>query len=1051
MPPKRPNAATPKPPRKPGRPSKADAAAAEAAAKAAAEAAAAEKKKVLEYLGAGGPLNLFAAAEAGPPTGTRCLGGAVIAPHRAFPTERPLAGLRGGDAPNTTVESFSHHRVSVALSSPGLYRAAAKRRLDKVEESARASGVLPAVAAAQRVADVARACAAFRERGLFPRSYTRDDDELAAFDDFESIEKLLEFGAGKGSAAVKYGPSEANGAVGWFDGRLYAERNMSMGNVTRALRDFVLTEKLPGDEERFDIDFRACHPSNSHAIATQHNLPCGALRDYLVHYDEWRRVGGAAAKGAVNRAIYTPEYRTGAAPPPTGKTIAPAQRGTKAAVAAVVNELRWITHTAAGNASAATFPAEFFDGKEASAMCELSNRIERANVDAAAAALAAAGVVVEMYRLDGLVVRASAGVARAHGFADARALVADVLRRINDSFDRIPGTHVPMHELVIKPFDAPPADVAAPDAGSFDFTDPLLAQLSFGALVLGSGNDLAPLCSLPPSIVARSFAQLFIPHVARCIGASEAALKNVTAAPGRDDAAPPPQRQDGDEPPAKRARGAGGGDRQLVETLAQPATVARSDSPPGGLAGEKLIQVLKAFFSPSLIYRDTINTSISKGSHHSLVSAAVFCAGRPPAIFAAPAYRELVAAKTPFAHAAATAAVVFDHLRLVLCGGCDAYFSLLNRIVARTLWGVSAGVMFVFLGTGRDGKGMFLNWLRCEVVGFSSSVRFNTFSEYASRFNSASEGKALTVIDEIHADHSQAHIDALNRLKSDITEPVTMKEAKFKAQRESANIGNYMGASNFNPPMPAVDGLHQRIVMSEVDREAGPGTDKYSQRHTDYFNGLAEALGDQRVTAAFAYAVTHPDAPWHEDGEALQRPLLVAQPEAGSAAAATRCAARFAGMTLVEKATLLATVHAAAEAGDAERKPPIGAELTIEDIMSAGGALLGPGRTDKVFTPMAAGNYLKALGIETARRRVKGAGGAAGAAASAPPPQRDGPAPRARCLTLTQEAFDRITRCEDAIYDHARELYAKLEGAFPPRIGGAAPAAAVGGPGLFDF
>lgn len=188
-----------------------------------------------------------------------------------------------------------------------------------------------------------------------------------------------------------------------------------------------------------------------------------------------------------------------------------------------------------------------------------------------------------------------------------------------------------------------------------------------------------------------------------------------------------------------------------------------------------------------------------------------------------------------------SASLILNHLRQVICSGDTISFEYLIGYLAHMIQkpAEKPGVMIVLLGRQGTGKGMFFNLLRA--IWPRTTLQVTDVEQVVGRFNACLERNFAVCMDEaLFAGDRKA----LDRLKSQITEPQINIEQKYQPARSIGSVHRFFAASNHDH-FAHVEMDDRRFVFLRV-------SDVY-QQNTDYFALLVSAINDPAAVGAFVH------------------------------------------------------------------------------------------------------------------------------------------------------------------------------------------------------
>jgi len=187
------------------------------------------------------------------------------------------------------------------------------------------------------------------------------------------------------------------------------------------------------------------------------------------------------------------------------------------------------------------------------------------------------------------------------------------------------------------------------------------------------------------------------------------------------------------------------------------------------------------------------------------------------------------------------AALILNHLLQVICSGDIKCFEYLVGYLAHMIQKPTEkpGVMIVLLGRQGTGKGMFFNLLRA--IWPRTTLQVTDVDQVVGRFNACLERNFAVCMDEaLFAGDRRA----LDRLKSQITEPHINIEQKYQPARSIVSVHRFFAASNHDH-FAHVEMDDRRFVFLRVS--------DVQQQNTEYFSQLVKAINDPSSVGGFVH------------------------------------------------------------------------------------------------------------------------------------------------------------------------------------------------------
>ncbi|MFZ4744941.1 MAG: primase-helicase family protein [Limnohabitans sp.] len=187
------------------------------------------------------------------------------------------------------------------------------------------------------------------------------------------------------------------------------------------------------------------------------------------------------------------------------------------------------------------------------------------------------------------------------------------------------------------------------------------------------------------------------------------------------------------------------------------------------------------------------------------------------------------------------ASLILNHLLQVICSGDTKCFEYLVGYLAHMIQkpAEKPGVMIVLLGRQGTGKGMFFNLLRA--IWPRTTLQVTDVDQVVGRFNACLERNFAVCMDEaLFAGDRKA----LDRLKSQITEPQINIEQKYQPARSIGSVHRFFAASNHDH-FAHVEMDDRRFVFLRVSDA--------QQQNTEYFAQLVNAINDPASVGAFVH------------------------------------------------------------------------------------------------------------------------------------------------------------------------------------------------------
>lgn len=181
----------------------------------------------------------------------------------------------------------------------------------------------------------------------------------------------------------------------------------------------------------------------------------------------------------------------------------------------------------------------------------------------------------------------------------------------------------------------------------------------------------------------------------------------------------------------------------------------------------------------------------------------------------------------------------------VICAGDKLLFAYLLQLIAHMLQypQIKPGIMPVLLGGQGVGKGTFFALLRAIWPG--TTLQVGDVDHIVGGFNSVLECVYAVCLDEAMFKGDRK---ALDRMKSLITEPEIIIEAKYQPRRSLKSFHRFFAASN-----------HQHFAHVESDDRRFLFMRVSDSRKCDfaYFTRVHAAIDDQSTVAALVHDLTH--------------------------------------------------------------------------------------------------------------------------------------------------------------------------------------------------
>lgn len=185
--------------------------------------------------------------------------------------------------------------------------------------------------------------------------------------------------------------------------------------------------------------------------------------------------------------------------------------------------------------------------------------------------------------------------------------------------------------------------------------------------------------------------------------------------------------------------------------------------------------------------------------------------------------------------------VLRSFLRDIICSGDEAVFAYLIGFLAHMLLRPTEkpGIMPVLLGGQGTGKGTLFRLLKA--IWQHSTLLLNNADDITGRFNSVLEGGYVVCLDEAIF---RGDFKTLDRIKSLITEPEIMIEAKYQPRHSLPSFHRFFAASNHRH-FAHVEADDRRFLFLRV-------SDSRKGDH-DYFGRVHSAIADPASIAAFVH------------------------------------------------------------------------------------------------------------------------------------------------------------------------------------------------------
>ena len=187
-----------------------------------------------------------------------------------------------------------------------------------------------------------------------------------------------------------------------------------------------------------------------------------------------------------------------------------------------------------------------------------------------------------------------------------------------------------------------------------------------------------------------------------------------------------------------------------------------------------------------------------------------------------------------------------SHIRNIIANGDDTLYKYILSWIAFIIQnpGKKTNTCLIILGEEGTGKTMFTTVI-CKLFGNYALPNIASIDDVVGQFNSVTENKMLVVLNEVNATENTANKKAIhNKLKTLITEDVTIINRKGIDQYEAENVSNYIICSNeFNPIL--ISENDRRYVVTEVNNSV--------KKNTTYFRNLFNSFDDEFYINLYNY------------------------------------------------------------------------------------------------------------------------------------------------------------------------------------------------------